>query len=140
MWFRALLLCDDIRFEVGGTMTLVGVFADRILVEPGEGPLVLPRLAVYSVIAGLSGVVEISWRQTLFAMGSASDQPLAHGRERHDAASDEHRLVNIMSPLVLPGPGRYRLVLEFETQVERGSLEHDFLVERAPPAPKRTSS
>lgn len=43
MWLRALVLCDDVRFEIGGTMTLVGVFADQIIVAPGDGALVMPR-------------------------------------------------------------------------------------------------
>lgn len=130
MWLRAFLLCDDVRFEIGGTMTLVGVFADRLVVPPGDGELVMPRLAIYSVIAGLSGVTELTWRQTLVAAGGAAAAPLAEGSERHDHEADEHRLVNIVSPLVLPGPGPYRLVAEFVTRRERRSVEHRFLVEQ----------
>lgn len=133
MWLRAILLCNDVRFEVGGTMTLVGVFTDRIIVEPGDGPLVIPRLAVYSVLAGLSGITELAWRTTLSELDRPADRPLVEGREEHDAGTDEHRLVNILSPLALPGPGRYLLAMEFETRYERSSIEHCFAVERAPP-------
>jgi hypothetical protein len=132
MRLRALLLCDDVRFEVGGTMTLVGVYADRIIVGPG-GPteaIQLPRLAIYSVISGLAEATELAWRQTLLVEGSGPGAPVAEGREPHDPASDEHRLVNILSPLTLPGPGRYRLIVELETLRERRSIEHRFVVER----------
>jgi hypothetical protein len=131
VWIRALLLCEDVRFELGDTMTLVGVFADRIVVEPGAGELVLPRFAIYGVVAGLTGVTELSWRQTLTLDGEPSGSPLGQGRERHDAACDEHRIVNLVSPLVLPGAGRYRLAVEIETTRARRSLEHHFVVERA---------
>lgn len=132
VWIRALLLCEDIRLEVGGTMTLVGVFADRIVVEPGAGELVLPRLAIYGVVAGLTGVTELSWRQTLTEADRDPGPPLAQGREPHDAESDEHRIVSIVTPLVLPSDGRYRLAMDIETARARRSLEHHFIVERAP--------
>jgi hypothetical protein len=132
MRLRALLLCDDVRFEIGGTMTLVGVYADRIVVGPG-GPdevIHLPRLAIYSVIAGLTDASELAWRQTLIVEGEAPGAPVAEGREPHDPTSDEHRLVNILSPLTLPGPGSYRLIVELETLRDRRSIEHRFTVER----------
>jgi hypothetical protein len=131
VWIRALLLCEDVRFEVGGTMTLIGVFADRIVVEPGSGELVLPRLAIYGVVAGLGGVTELSWRQTLTEDGKQPGPPLAQGRERHDSDSDEHRIVSLVSQLVLPAAGRYRLALDVETPRARRSIEHHFVIERA---------
>ena len=134
MWLRALLLCNDVRFEVGGTMTLVGVFTDRIVVEPGDGPLVIPRLAIYSVIAGLTGITEIAWRQTLSEVGHVPGGPLVEGSEHHDREADEHRLVNILSPLALPGPGRYQLAIDLATRHERSTIEHCFVIERARPA------
>src|ERR1700759_5816011 len=100
MWTRALLLCSDVRFEIGDTMTLVGVFAERIIVEPGQGPLVIARLAIYCVVAGLRDINEVIWRYSLGEPGGAGG-PIAEGRERHSADSDEHRLVHIMSPLAL---------------------------------------
>lgn len=134
MRLRALLLCDDVRFEVGGTMTLVGVYADRIVVGRG-GPteaIHLPRLVIYSVIAGLTEARELAWRQTLVVDGDGPGSPVAEGREPHDPSFDEHRLVNILSPLTLPGPGRYRLIVELETPRDRRSIEHRFTIERDP--------
>lgn len=90
----------------------------------------LPRLAIYSVVAGLTGVSELSWRLTLSEAGKDPGPPLAQGKERHDTESDEHRIVNIVSPLVLPAPGRYRLAVDFETPRARRSIEHHFVVER----------
>ena len=133
-WLRALVLCDDVRFELGGTVTLVGVYADRIVVAPTEGQLVLPRLAIYSVIAGLTGATEIAWRHTLIEHGREPGEVIARGTEPHDGAADEHRFVNLLSPLWLPGAGRYRLAVDFETSRGRCAVEHHLTVESAPAA------
>jgi hypothetical protein len=130
MWLRALIVCDDIRLEVGGTVSLVGVYADKIYVPPGEGEIVLPRLATYTIVAGLREAAELSWRQWLTAEGSEPGEPVAASRDAHDPRVDEHRIVNIMAPLAFPGPGRYRLAIELETRRERRSIDHYFAVER----------
>lgn len=43
---HAVILCDDIRMEIGGKPILLGVYADAIVVE-GNLPIVLPTLSVY---------------------------------------------------------------------------------------------
>ena len=134
LWIRALLLCDDVRLEVGGTMTLVGTYGDRVIVGPGDGDIELPRLAIYCVIAGLTGSTELAWQLTLIVDGDEPGPPLAEGSELHDETADEHRLVHLMSPISLAGPGKYRLLGDFETRRERRSVEHRFVVERAPAA------
>src|SRR5262245_52030376 len=92
VWVRALLLCDDVRFEVGGTMTLVGVFGDRIVVPPGEGELVVPRLSIYSVVAGLTGTTVLGWQHHLIEENQDLGPPIAAGSELHDGDAGEHRL------------------------------------------------
>jgi hypothetical protein len=134
MWLRALIVCDDIRLEAGGTVSLIGVHADKIFVAPGDGEIVLPRLAIYAIVAGLTDTSELSWRQWLSSDGTEPGSPVAEGRDPHDPRSDEHRIVNIMAPLALPGPGRYRIAVELETRRERRSIDHYFTVERLPRA------
>jgi hypothetical protein len=123
-------MCEDVRFEHGGMMTLVGVFADRLIVGASEDrtELVLPRMAFYTVVAGLTGVSEISWRQTLGINGASPAPVLVEGIEPHDPTSDEHRFVHFVSPLVLPGAGRYRLGVEIKTALERHVVDHEFEV------------
>lgn len=122
-------MCEDVRFELGGTMTLVGVFADRVIVGAGTDRerLVLPRMAFYTVVAGLVGATELTWRQTLGVNGVPADV-LVEGTEPHDPTSDEHRFVHFVSPLVLPGAGRYRLGIELKTALERHAVDHEFEV------------
>jgi hypothetical protein len=135
IWVRALILCQDVRFEIGGTMTLVGVYADRIVVAPTDGELVIPRLAIYSVVAGLTGATKIAWCQTLSQQGREFGEVIAHGNEPHDGTVDEHRFVNIVSPLWLPDAGCYRLAADFETGEAFRTVEHHLIVERAPAQP-----
>ena len=132
IWVRALILCDDVRFELGGTTTLVGVYGDRIVVAATDGELVIPRLVIYSVVAGLTGATEITWRHTLRQQDREFGDVIAHGHEPHDATADEHRFVNIVSPLWLPEAGSYRLAVDFETSQAFRTVEHQVIVERAP--------
>lgn len=97
MWIRALIVCDDIRLEAGGTVSLVGVYSDTIFVPPGDGVIVFPRLSTYTIVAGLRDVAEISWRQSLTPEDVEPGAPIAGGRDPHDPSSDEHRIVNIMA-------------------------------------------
>ena len=39
------LFCDDVRLELGGTQSIIGVLQDAVLVE--EFPLTIPRLSVF---------------------------------------------------------------------------------------------
>ena len=129
LWVRALVVCDDVRLELGGTVSLIGVYADRIAVAPGDGDIVLGRLAIYTIVAGLTGVHELAWRTSLIPDGADPGAPLAESREVHDAGYDEHRIVSMLSPITFR-EGRYRLALELETKREKRTLEYRFLVER----------
>jgi hypothetical protein len=129
-WIRALVVCDDIRLEVGGTMTLVGVLADRIVVGPTAGEIVeasdivLPRAAVYGVVAGLTGTTELVWKLTL------DGQPIAGGTEVHEATFDEHRLISFVGPLRIAATGGV-VALEVSAAANTANVEHRIAVERA---------
>jgi hypothetical protein len=43
LWVRALVVCGDVRTEVGGTVGLIGLYVDRIAVAPGDIVLGRPR-------------------------------------------------------------------------------------------------
>lgn len=130
-WLRSLLLCDDIRLEIGGAMTLVGVYTDQIFVsqesQESTTGIVFPRLGIYAIVAGLTGTTELVWKKTLLYEGVSIDgPPTLEGTEQHDPTADEHRLVTVLSPIAFPKPGRYCLLFTFETKRERRSVEHHF--------------
>lgn len=130
MWVRAFVVCDDVRLEVGGTMTLVGVLSDRIVL--GAAPdtitdasgIVLPRVAIYSIVAGLTGANEIAFKITL------DGQVISAGHEVHDGAFDEHRLISFVGPIKFAATGG-QLALEVEAAATRTQIEHRIEFERA---------
>ena len=52
LWVRALVVCDDVRLELGGTVSLIGVYADRIAVAPGDGERPVSRGGIRSIPGG----------------------------------------------------------------------------------------
>lgn len=133
LWVRSFVMCDDVRLELGGTVSLIGVYADRITAGPGDGDIVLGRLAIYTIVAGLTGAPELAWRTSLIPDGPEPGVSLSEAREVRDASYDEHRIVSMVSPIAFR-EGRYRLELELEAAHVKRTLEYRFLVERARPA------
>lgn len=131
MKLKALLLCDDIRFEIGGTVTLVGVYNERLVAPPGEGAIEIPRLSFLAMIGGLRGVERIGFRQWIRLVEDPplEDRPLAF--EPHNPASDEHNFVFSEIPMVFPGPGTYEVALDVQVGDARQSFRYQFQVERA---------
>ena len=128
MKLKAILICEDVRFEVGGTVSLVGVLNERLVVEPGYGPVVLPRLAFFAVIGGLRGVDQIAFRQWIQIEDDDPQRPLMV--EPHDAALDEHNFVFTQSPMVFPDAGNYEVAIDLEIGERRQAYRYPFRVER----------
>ncbi len=106
MRLRASLVCEDVRFEVGGKLTAVGIGA-RIEAEPGDGPLIVPRLAFLAVVGDLRGQGEVAYRHYVVPAGAHDHEPPPLSREAHDPAQDEHTFVLALAPLVLDDGGWY---------------------------------
>ena len=135
MRIKAILVCEDVRLEVAGTLTAVGIYNERLVVEPGEAPIVIPKFAVLVVLAGLKGTTRIACRQRVARVGDPYEAPppsmIAH---EHSAENDEHSFVFQQTPLVVGAPGLFHFV--FEARSDQGALVHDysFSIERQPPA------
>jgi hypothetical protein len=130
IWVRSLLLCEDVRFELGGTLTLVGVHSDRITLEPITDEILVPRLALFAVVAGLTGVSEIQWRQTIVEVETGVAVLVADDlREERDPSRDEHRFVHLAGPIALPRAGRYRFSIEVTTPGARHEATHELVIE-----------
>ena len=135
MELRAVIVCDDVRYERGNKLTLVGCYNDGILFGPGEGPMVIPKLAVVYVVSGLRGVETITCRQTL-AFGEIPDLEAVPLRtEPHDAAFGEHNFVYQVSPALFPREGTVTAVLELTAGAASAHFEHRFSVRRGASAP-----
>lgn len=129
MRLKALLLCEDVRIEVGGTMTLVGVYNERLIAPPGEGALEVPRLAFVAVIGGLRGVEQLAYRQWI-RLAEDEPPPAELVPEPHDPEADEHNFVLTESPMVFPDEGVYEIALDVQAGDRVQSYRYPFIVER----------
>ena len=125
-----MLICDDVRVELGGTMTLVGVHSERLIVPPGDGPIRIPRLMIVAIVGGLEGADSVAFRQRLRELSVAARGAAAPQQEPHDPRADEHNFVFGDAPMVFPGPGVYEVSLEVEALDERATYTCTFKVER----------
>lgn len=126
---KALLLCEDVRFEMAGTVTLVGVFNERVFAPPGQGPIQFAKLSFLAVIGGLRGVEEISFRQWIRLEDDEGELP-EMSIQRRDPRHDEHNFVFTQSPMVFPDVGVYEVAIDLEVGERRASYRYSFLVMR----------
>jgi hypothetical protein len=133
MKLKALLVCEDIRFELGGTVTLVGVFNERLLAPPaeeGDPAIHIPRLAFLAVIGGLRGVERIGFRQWIrLDEDDLEDRPYVY--EPHEPESDEHNFVFSQAPMIFPDVGTYEVAIDLEVGDRRQGYRYQFVVERS---------
>lgn len=135
MWLRSLTLSDDVRFELTGQMTLVGVHGERIVVPPAEAasaPISLSRAVVVAVLAGMIGHAKITWRLSL--VNEDNDllpEPTRPHIDAHDPRRHEHVLVSVHAPLYLGAPGRYRFALDVAVPGESHTFALPFEAARA---------
>lgn len=135
MFLKAMLICDDVRVEVGGTLTLVGVHNERLVAPAGQGPITLARLTFLATVGGLRGSERVGYRLRLRDLHAGEDLTRPYAYERHDPAADEHNFVFTNAPLVFPGDGQFELALDVEAVGEKATYRYRFRVERAPTTP-----
>lgn len=126
MFLKALLVCDDVRFEQAGAMSLVGVHRERLAgIATSTGGVQFAKLYGVAMIGGLSGIIEIQHRWKLRAVDSeiaSRDRP--YESEERDGSADEHVFLFGNTPLVFPQPGRFELVLDVIAMGERTSYSY----------------
>lgn len=73
-----VILCDDIREEVSGKVTLVGAYAEKIVIDKPEGPFVLPIcFLIYGHVSGRETTSLQLWLEN------------PDGSQNHEVAYDE---------------------------------------------------
>ena len=125
-----MLVCDDVRVELGGTITLVGVHNERLVAPPGEGPIRIPKLMFIAIVGGLEGVESVAFRQRIRELSELDLGAVPVQREPHDPRADEHNFVFGDAPMVFPGIGTYEVTLEIEAGERRAKYTCTFKVER----------
>jgi hypothetical protein len=125
------VFCDDIRVEVGGKLSLIGVYQAVMFVQ-GEFPITLPKFGLAVRYTEKIGACSDEVKLRVFLPGDAEDAPTIDGiipvEEIRQSAAEE-RLVSVVgnegnlppveyihvgsnilfSPLVLKQPGLIRV-------------------------------
>lgn len=110
-------LCDDIRSEERGKVTLVGFFGQNMLVN--KIPTALPKLCFFARFTFMTEEHTLNFR-VLTPTGSvllqAKDVKLRVAKEQSIPIPQEYRhsqLIFQMAPMPLEEEGRYRVDFEF---------------------------
>lgn len=132
VYLKAMLVCDDVRVELGGTLTLVGVHNERLIVAApsDDGPIRVAKLMFVAIVGGLSGVDSVGFRQRIREMSEVSLGTGPMQMEPHDPRADEHNFVFGDAPMVFPGLGIYEVALDVEAAGRRATYTCKFTVER----------
>jgi uncharacterized protein DUF6941 len=129
---RALLLCEDVRIEVDGTLTLIGVRNDRLLVRlPESGPIVLQTFVVLVTVSGLGGYDRIGFRAAIMSVDDMRVLDTAPSYQEHAPSADEHNFIFSYASIAFPTPGTYEFVVELEVVMQSVKYRHRFTVEGA---------
>lgn len=130
---KSVFFCDDVRSETGNKISAMGIYNEALLFQPGTGPIGLPKLAAVFIVAGLKGISDIRWQQSVSFGDKTNTLPEAT-LHRPDTSNDEQNFLILQMPAVFPGTGtltaRLRVAVDgeeektFEAKVEirRGNV------------------
>ena len=109
------LIADEVRAELSGKQTVIGLYADDVLVvndveRPSEVPFAIDRLSFLVNISDVSVGVHNYKAQILNPAGVKLGQEIPMGESQIEKGKS-HTLVLEAKPFVLDGEGIYRLDL-----------------------------
>ncbi len=130
--FAITSFCDDIRYEVGGKHSLIGIYRDDMTFS-GSFPLTIARLGVSVTYVEHPSLPVTDLDVLIFLPGDSPEQPSFHTHmeapkidSSPDATEDKQRLLNfhfILSPLILKEEGRIKVrLLSRGTRIRAGTL------------------
>lgn len=126
------IFCDDIRHEVGGKLSYIGVYSTSLIVS--AFPIILPKFCVSLRVLSPyqlpieSMTVKIIKDDEVLLQHSTSDEQLAKAAsERSDTPDDEQQdrvrvfqFMTTFSPIQFDGPCSLRVRAQTETEELRG--------------------
>jgi len=134
MFLKALVICEDARFELAGTLSLVGIFREHVIGAPlpAAGGVMFPRLVFVAMVGGLSNIADVQHRFSLRGLDvdlASRDEPFTS--EPRDADADEHIFLFGNAPMVFPAQGRYEVALDVIALGQRATYRYPFQVSAA---------
>lgn len=123
----SVIYADDLRQEIGGKITIVGVYQSQMLVE--AFPITLPKLAV--LMTAVTPVDQPFGKVTLqlmkddeilqsFEVDLTDENALGMSSIQEGASTLELNFANIISPLQLEGPCKLWARLQTESGIIAG--------------------
>ena len=125
--FGYTIFCDDVRFEVGDKISLIGVY-HAVMLIPGEFPFTVPKFTMAVRYVERIGACSEEVRLRVFMPGDAEDRPTVDGKieieeQREIAIRAMKKIPNkdeppeyihigsniVLAPLVLQKPGLIRV-------------------------------
>lgn len=131
MYLRALLMCEDVRLEVDGTLSLIGVYNDVLPIRRPNGAtgmVHLENLSFLLVVGGLTGTERVGFCE-IVGRGDAVTDGVELEYQPHDRSADEHNFVFGHAPMSFPDFGTYELAVVVDAGTERATYRHRFRVE-----------
>ena len=120
------LICDDVRYEVGGKISLVGVYADGITVSSQNGPVIwpigLPKIGFFVRIQ----LEETDFRPERFVMSALHNGNLVGRYEGEVSISDSATHLTLAlsaTSFPLPAPGALSCAIELSKGEKSVTLE-----------------
>jgi hypothetical protein len=144
-FFRSSLFCDDIRQEVAGKLTLVGVYQDRVLVH-SDFPCTLPTFGVLTSYWQWAGAHVQPTKVRVYLPGDEDEHPTIEGDVEYappeffgdDPATALTKTVLVlkMAPIEFRQAGRIRVRMDRgDAWVKLGAIVVDRFPEAVSAAP-----
>lgn len=127
---KSTLICDDIRFERGNKLSLMGVYNEHIFVA--NFPFLFPKLGFFQTLGG----VKDSEKFNLTLRGEGIPKIEISGEIKQDKNknpdSDDANIAIIFNSITVPKPGRLifettlssKEVFKFEVAIAKATPEH----------------
>lgn len=119
------VFCDDIRHEIGGKFSLIGIYSGEMLIGAPQFPVVLSKLAIHiwistpinSPFKSVSGIIVGTSGEEL-AKIEAAEIPLTSNTPR-DVSKAVLGMMAVLSPLQLSKEGSIEVWIEIDGERER---------------------
>ena len=132
--FGITTFCDDIRYELGGKYSLVGIYRDDLLIQGATFPATLPKLALSITLLFHPALPPMPPLDIKISFpGDDENTPSFGGRFETsiepvpDAPQDTRRSLNlhfILSPIILKEPGSIKVRLHDQVRIiKAGTLD-----------------
>ena len=118
------LLCDDIRQEMGGKASLMGLYAHHIVVP--QVPYVLPKVCFYTRFSRMDGTFKFSF--SIVAPGGERKDIIRDNDVQIPEGAKEGTFNVIASPFEVAAEGVYEVILGLTKGADRFEYIYKFAI------------